>query len=192
MRLDTICPRQAKEATTREQIAHEARWLTNTWSWRAMWYDRMRDGLSRLRDWVNVHVAPIGRGRYYGGAYWPRGAPKPRVCSFCGSAHPDDAIALVKLGWEVHAPNDPRKRFLHPSGHRQYVERLWHDVMAEADGSPMEKAPEVRSPVPPVRIYTQHFSSGQIVAFNEALARQSPMLIAGEPRVQPSEEAKAE
>lgn len=80
-------------------------------------------------------------GRMEGGIRWP-GGPKPRTCSYCGGVHPDDAVSLLKAGWHVEGTDKSYKRYLNP--------------------------PSGPGPVPPVKVYVQHFGHEQIAAFNAA------------------------
>lgn len=81
--------------------------------------------------------------------YWWRLGVPPRTCSFCGGAHPDDVNALLREGWLVDPTDKHYKRYL-----------------AEPDGT---------QPVPPVKVYTMHFTAEQVTEFNAILtARAHP------------------
>lgn len=58
--------------------------------WKRSWW-RPTGWKGRLMRWLG-----IGKG-----AVWPGPGRRPRACARCGSIHPDDAINLVKLGWDV-------------------------------------------------------------------------------------------
>lgn len=76
------------------------------------------------------------------------GAP-PRTCSFCGGANVDDVIELLKLGWQLHGTD---------KGYKWYVEPpnpSWH-------------------PIPPVKLYSQHFESQEQVDRLNAAAGRTP------------------
>lgn len=45
---------------------------------------------------------------------WPEGFPQPRTCSYCGSAHPEDLMELVKLGWVCEMSTKPYKSYWNP------------------------------------------------------------------------------
>lgn len=80
-----------------------------------------------------------------GHVLWSYGGEQPRTCSFCGGVHPEDAIALIAVGnWRVEGTTKGYKRYLQPP-----------------HGFP--------SPVPPVKLYVQHFNEDQIARFNGAL-----------------------
>jgi hypothetical protein len=102
-----------------------------------------------------------------GHVLWSYGGEQPRTCSFCGGIHPDDAVTLLKAGWEVGVTDKGYKRYLEPPGHREHHEALMQWLRGGREG----EAPEGRypSPVPPVKVYTMHFSPEQVEAFNAAL-----------------------
>lgn len=79
-----------------------------------------------------------------GNTFWEWGE-RPRTCSFCGGIHPDDAARLVREGWHVGSTDKAYKRYLEPPTHRS------------------------GGLIPPVKLYVQHFSPGQVTAFNKAL-----------------------
>lgn len=74
----------------------------------------------------------------------------PRTCSFCGGIHPDDAIALIGMGWTVDPTTKGYKRYLEPPKAVGGEELKW-------------------SPVPPVKLYVYHFTTEQIDRFNAIL-----------------------
>lgn len=160
------CPRQS-EATMAVQLAHRQYWRTNGWSTRRIWRDWLTDRKSKIFDWLKAHGLPVPRGRFYGGTCWPAGHPKPRTCSYCGGVHPDDAIALVLAGWEVEPTGKPYKRYLHPPGYADAVERLLKHQDELRTERFKWKGPH--SPVPPVKVYVYHFDQQHIDAFNAAL-----------------------
>lgn len=100
---------------------------------------------------------------------WRGPGPLPRTCSFCGGVHPEDAIALVSLGWEVEATTKGHKRYLTPPGtatrNRVMMERL------DEGRDPVVAVPSVWSPGPPVKLYIAHFSEAQATRFNDTLSR---------------------
>lgn len=89
---------------------------------------------------------------------WPW---QPRVCCFCGGVHPDDAIRLLKEGWHVDSTDKAYKRYLEPPGGTL---RFGKGVYVPPWG-----------PVPPVKLYTQHFDGEQITLFNAALNEQKEL-----------------
>jgi hypothetical protein len=117
------------------------------------------------------HVAKWERDRWnrHGDSdRWPDGYPYPRTCSYCGGAHPDDVVALVKAGWEVESTTKYYKRYLHPPGWREHLRRTLAVIRAGLlEGESHQSSPI--SPVPPVKVYVMHFSQEQIDAFNAAV-----------------------
>jgi len=108
-------------------------------------------------------------GPYYG-ATWPAGFPQPRVCSFCGGVHPDDAITLVAAGWESESTGKNYKRYLEPPGYHAWLSTAFKSV-----GVPRELEPMPVSPLPPVKLYVWHFNDEQTGRFNQVLdARRVP------------------
>jgi hypothetical protein len=107
---------------------------------------------------------------------FPEGFEKPRSCNFCGSVHPEDAIALLKQGWEVEA-SKPYKRYLHPPGYTEYMRtfldwerrHMYHE--AEMGEDPGER-PTFVHVTPPAKLYTMHLDKDQIARFNAALDAQ--------------------
>lgn len=87
-------------------------------------------------------------GRWDNGV-WPHPFELPRTCSFCGAAHPEDVLRLMReKHWYPEATDKRYKRYLKPPEHSV-------------------------SPVPPVKIYAQHWSSDQIEQFN-TIIRMEP------------------
>lgn len=77
---------------------------------------------------------------------WPEGFPKPRTCSFCGSVHPDDLLALVKAGWTCEMSTKRYKSY-------------WHPPKGQV--------------IPPVKLYSNHVTQEQAKELNAALKGQS-------------------
>lgn len=98
---------------------------------------------------------------------WPVGFDHPRTCSYCGGVHPDDAIALLRAGWEMEGTGKSYKRYLHPPGYH-VATQLDIDAIRSGEKVP----PGVGSPVPPVKVYVWHFDQKQIDAFNEVLGHE--------------------
>lgn len=136
------CPRQAY-GTMPAQLDHVCVWHDDRWSRRRTWIDWLRNRLSAVGRWRETVGTPTPTCRSSGGIFWPEGEPRPRTCSYCGGAHPDDAIALIMRGWEVETTGKSYKLYLRPPG--------------------------PRSPVPPVKVYTYHFDQRQADAFTAAL-----------------------
>lgn len=91
-------------------------------------------------DWLKRNITE--RKRFYGGTRWDWHW-MPRVCSFCGCVHPDDAVRLIKEGWTVDGTTKRYKRYLEP--------------------------PVGFHSTPPVKVYVQDFTSEDVVNFNNAI-----------------------
>ena len=96
---------------------------------------------------------------------WPW---QPCTCSFCGGVNPDDAVRLVKEGWHVDSTNKLYKRYLEPPGGK-----LGMEYEGRVFGAGVYVPPW--GPVPPVKLYTQHFDGEQITLFNAALSEQKEL-----------------
>lgn len=97
---------------------------------------------------------------------WPEGFVRPRSCSFCGGAHPDDAIGLMAAGWEVERTGKSYKRYIQPPGFGDYQKAL---VASIRDQGLDTFEYGFVLPTPPVKIYISHFDQDQIDRFNAAL-----------------------
>jgi hypothetical protein len=102
------------------------------------------------------------------GAKFPNFQP-PRTCSFCGGAHPEDLIELLRLGWEVGETDKPYKRYMHPPGFRLHQERWSSWMVNQRSGGSFFDHLGYVDPTPPVKLYTQHFSESQVNDFNAIL-----------------------
>lgn len=82
------------------------------------------------------------------GTRWPTEHDhlKPRVCSYCGGAHPDDVARLLNEGdWQVS---------LTDKNYKAYIEQPRYYCKATA----MDLNPtKTTSPVPPVKVYYSHW-----------------------------------
>lgn len=106
--------------------------------------------------------------------HWQYPGPYPRTCSFCGGVHPDDAIALLDAGWRSVSTDKTYKRYLEPPGHLEHLNALIEQRVVRQTGAEVEPLPrpQYASPVPPVKLYVQHFSLDQIERYNAALLRR--------------------
>lgn len=93
---------------------------------------------------------------------------QPRTCSFCGGIHPDDAIELLRLGWEVDRTDKRYKAYLNPGGSRMRDQVLINRLRERAE-RPFAAVPSVWSPLPPVKVYLQHFDEDQVDRANAAI-----------------------
>lgn len=96
---------------------------------------------------------------------WPEAFQKPRSCSYCGSVHPDDVIALIEQGWEFDPSTKSYKSYWNPPGHAAHTE----DVLANLDNLDKIGEPQHVSPVPPVKLYHNHLSPDQLANINSLL-----------------------
>jgi len=125
-------------------------------------------GWSNFRDWLEFKFGIEHRCSFSGGTYWPWGFKKPRTCSYCGGIHPDDALRLLKEGWEVDTTTKTYKRYMDPPGYAEYIQKFTANIRKCID----VLIPHIESPVPPVKLYVYHFSQKQIEAFNAELLTQ--------------------
>lgn len=92
-------------------------------------------GLARPYDeWRN------GRERWNEDSNWPSALSKPRTCSYCGGAHPDDVIPLLVAGWHLETTDKPYKFYVRPSSSSESAE-----------------------PTPCVKVYLMHWSQEQVM-----------------------------
>jgi len=100
---------------------------------------------------------------------WMRGGERwewpwqPRTCSYCGGAHPDDILRLLGEGWEVDVTDKSYKRYIQPP--RTDTRRVFLGTGCE--GHEIPERPW--HPVPPVKLYVQHFDEKQVELFNSQL-----------------------
>lgn len=132
-------------------------WETDRWTKDRAAVEAKQKAEDEARPSGNIHRGPHND-------LWIDESDVPRTCSFCGGIHPDDAIALVKSGWEVEATGKNYKRYLHPKGYGKNCEA----VIARIKNTELPW-PEFWNPVPPVKLYTMHFNQEQIDAFNAAI-----------------------
>lgn len=95
---------------------------------------------------------------------WPEGFPKPRTCSYCGSANPDDILVLLKMGWECEMSTKSYKSYWHPPGYLERLDMVFGDINAfvEAHTAP----PKHINPVPPVKLYSNHVTNDMVSQIN--------------------------
>ncbi|TAL13933.1 hypothetical protein EPN95_04570 [Patescibacteria group bacterium] len=91
-------------------------------------------------------------GPFYG-AKWPEEFERPRTCSFCGGANPEDVVRLIEKGWEVQKTDKKYKFYLHPPGYHDYI---------MSDQTPEGASVPFPSVVPPVKIYTMHIQTEEV------------------------------
>lgn len=124
-----------------------SRWEVNRWSALSVLQDSIRNRWDK---------------NFVGGTRWPEMFPRPRTCSGCGCIHPDDAMALLAdFGWEVEHSSKHYKAYLHPPGYHAYMATI-----REAVGRRAWPTPDHVDPIPPVKVYAQHFTRGQLKDLN--------------------------
>lgn len=77
---------------------------------------------------------------------FPEGFEKPRTCSYCGGVHPQDAIKLIKQGFTIQNSDKNYKAYIN--------------------------APDGSSCVPPIKLYTVHFTDEEVLAINAAVVER--------------------
>lgn len=153
---DQECPRRA-EAYGAPKFPLPDHWQMGTWA--------------STQDEADTEVAefmsqPGAAGGGIGNVLWLYPGAQPRTCSYCGGGHPDDLLALIRAGWEVEPTDKGYKRYLNPPGYREHMKQVLSHVRAVGSDYPQAQYP---SPVPPVKLFVQHFSAEQIAQFNAAL-----------------------
>lgn len=94
----------------------------------------------------------------------------PRSCSFCGCIHPEDAIKLLELGWEVETTTKRYKRYMHPKGFKNRMRNILKSLREkEGDIGKEDKDDNYWEPIPPVKLYVMHFSDVQTEKFNKVM-----------------------
>lgn len=156
------CPRRVRELGPWEHGQGLDRWRTDRWT-----TDHAAAEAER-QAWLERN--PNGSiGETNGEWLWSWGPP--RVCSFCGGIHPDDAIRLLEEGWELETTGKNYKRYLHPPGYHARMATILQHVRETGQ---FGVAPSVWDPAPPVKLYVMHFTDEQLERFNAALARRRP------------------
>lgn len=90
---------------------------------------------------------------------------KPRTCSFCGGVCPVDAFKLLKEGWELEIAKG-YKLYLYPPGYTEWLDNFSVTMKG------LSKDDDVWSPVPPVKLYTMHYTPEEVEELNAILFRQ--------------------
>jgi hypothetical protein len=91
----------------------------------------------------------------------------PMTCSYCGGARPADILRLMVDGWEVEACDKPYKRYLQPPGYARNCARVLESIRSG------EHFPDFQSPVPPVKVYSYHFTREEVGRFNQILRERT-------------------
>jgi hypothetical protein len=95
------------------------------------------------------------------GAYWPADEYRvPRVCSWCGAAHPDDVVVLISHGWRLdHGWAASERSTLHVPFTR--LGQLGHSEHGAPTVVRFDPPPD---PWPGVEVVLEHFNEEQFDA----------------------------
>lgn len=88
----------------------------------------------------------------------------PRACSFCGGIHPQDALRLIRNGWELERTTKRYKYYLKPQGSTKR-----HHELIKAMRERREPDFKAWSPIPPVKLYIWHVDEITRRAINKEL-----------------------
>lgn len=99
---------------------------------------------------------------------WEGPGSIPRTCSFCGGIHPEDAIGLKRLGWELSDTDKRYKLYMEPPGyHARFADRQKRlhsaKTVEEYEDALLDRGSRFWSPGPPVKVYLQHFNDQQLI-----------------------------
>lgn len=144
------CPRRIHEIGPWEHKPDLDAWETNRWT-----TDAVADK-KRIEKYEKENP-----GGSAGTQLWLYTSDVPRTCSFCGSVHPEDAIALVREGWVIDPSTKKYKAYLEPPGYNEHMREVISKIRKMQD----EKIPRRWSPTPPVKVYFMHFTQEQVDAF---------------------------
>lgn len=93
---------------------------------------------------------------------WPEQFnPHPRTCSFCGSIDPDDAIRLIKAGWEIGDTGKNYKWYLEVPGTAFYRRNFINSIGNEEHKEALDQSEYQHLKGPPVKLYSWHISPEQ-------------------------------
>lgn len=98
---------------------------------------------------------------------WPAelGTP-PRSCSYCGSVHPGDAVAMIRAGWEIEPTTKCYKWYINPPGSKLHHKRVLRNI-----ANPPKATHATVSPM--VKFYGPHGSPADLAALNKLWGRQN-------------------
>lgn len=167
------CPRRSESSRPIRTSAD--RWDRTRWGsslgrrWERFWHGNRDSRAYRVLAWV---YKKLGRGiPYLGGTRW-QWPWYPRDCSYCGGVHPEDAIRLIEEGWESERAKS-YKFYLNPPGYHAVMRAAYQTMRERRSVAPPSRY--VWSPVPPVKLYTMHFSEDQILRYNSAVKHRREM-----------------
>lgn len=144
------CPTRLSQVGPWDRALNEDTWRDDNWP-------RTKDaGEIALQEYLAQNPGSVASNN------WFRWSWMPRVCSFCGSVHPDDFFRLIREKWEIEWAKG-YKIYVHPPGYTIYIRR-WgaaghRNRYFNAAGDPIDPLEEVFwQPTPPVKLYLDHFS----------------------------------
>jgi hypothetical protein len=147
-----------------------------SWGW-DLWRGR---GHPLETWWWRLFRASLNWTNWYSGGNRWEWKWQPRTCSYDGGVHPEDAIRLLREGWVLEGTTKGYKSYMHPppSSYKTFEEAYphvyAHQLCKEHQaGHKGERIPVYPwSPVPPVKLYVQHFTEEQIRRVNAVAAAQ--------------------
>lgn len=92
---------------------------------------------------------------------WPE---PPLTCSYCGGISAADAMRLIAAGWEIEMTDKSYKAYLHPPGYEEHLNAVMNSIRNHTQYSS-----RYHSPVPPVKLYTYHFTKEEIHRLNHMI-----------------------
>lgn len=156
------CPRRMEEVGPWDREENLDVWDTSNWKFtdeeEAAKYNQERadkdNAEAKAKGWNSTTVPNL---RYY---LWPEHhGGKPRICSFCGCIHPEDAIRLVKdHQFEVERSDKGYKVYLHPPGYRHSMEITLNRLRKRMEPEDVSEYNEI---YPPLKAYSPHFTRDQ-------------------------------
>lgn len=100
---------------------------------------------------------------------WKSHYQQPRICSACGSAHPEDVLRMLSEGWTEEKCDSGYKGYLRPPGLREEI-RAWERSFDRAPDNKramwLNRYPSSLIEGPPIKFYVFHFSPEQLVELN--------------------------
>jgi len=115
--------------------------------------------MDRFKVWIGEYGG--------GGTSWPW-PWNPRTCSFCGGAHPQDILRLLAEGWEAGSTTKAYKWYLEVPGYHDHMDR----VLSVIGTHRLPPEPRYQPAIPPVKVYSAHFSVEQFARFKWLRDRQ--------------------
>lgn len=155
------CGRRMREFGPWEHVENLDHWRKDRWNAdeEAVKAEHAREDAEQLAS----GQGKINRGPWNDRWLWSWGPA--RSCSFCGCVHPEDALNLLKEGWESETTGKSYKRYLHPPGWKTWCEAFSASIK-DVNREPGQGVPSIWEPTPPMKLYVQHMSDDQIKEYN--------------------------